>query len=277
MSNVGMKKVKPAGKSIPAAQKKPKSKKIIYEDKLEQLDFPGKSYSGEVVRDAVVAFMRQNNCFGFDNIDDQRDMVASFFTLLEDASDTRQQEKYERKRELRQKKKQLEQNGEDTDEITLTANNFDEKIVWNLFKSSDGICKYLRVKIAPSTIKAAGMGAYSVDPIPKGATCTYRGEEKSMADCVSTYSWEIKPYYEKSGSSTEGKPVCFLDASDASQSNATRYYNCGSKNKYNNFEIEQKFRTINYIALKDIPPDTELFCDYGEDYRKTNLGMKGPY
>ena len=156
--------------------KKTKPKKIIYEDKLEQLDFPGKTYTGEQVRDAIVAFIKAHDCFGVD-IDEQRDMVAEFFTLIETAWEDRHLEKCQRKIEFKKKLAEADGNAE---EISLIPCDFDEKTVWDLFKSKDGVCKYLRVKIAPSAIKAAGMGAYSVDPIPKGASCTYRGIERGI-------------------------------------------------------------------------------------------------
>lgn len=253
--------------------KKTKPKKIIYEDKLEQLDFPGKTYTGEQVRDAIVAFIKAHDCFGVD-IDEQRDMVAEFFTLIETAWEDRHLEKCQRKIEFKKKLAEADGNAE---EISLIPCDFDEKTVWDLFKSKDGVCKYLRVKIAPSAIKAAGMGAYSVDPIPKGASCTYRGIERGIQNVVSTYSWEVKPYKATSGDSVEGKPLFYLDASDPTQSNTTRFYNCGLSSKSNNFDIEQRFTTINYVALRDIEPGIELFCDYGSSYRRHNLNMVGKY
>jgi SET domain-containing protein len=49
------------------------------------------------------------------------------------------------------------------------------------------------------------------------------------------------------------------------------------KKKFNNMACSQKFDKIYYYTTKNIEPGTELFIDYGKDYRKVNLGMKGTY
>jgi SET domain-containing protein len=76
---------------------------------------------------------------------------------------------------------------------------------------------------------------------------------------------------------SQNKELYLVDAFNVSQSNWTRYVNCGLKNRFNNLDVSQVFNQIYYLAKRDIKPGEELFIDYGPDYRKINLGMKGRY
>jgi hypothetical protein len=138
--------------------------------------------------------------------------------------------------------------------------------------------KVIRLKIAPSTIPNAGMGVYAVDPIPKGARGKYKGKIMSLDKGNPYYSWIIYDYDPVSGAPTsQNKELYLVDAFNVSQSNWTRYVNCGLKNRFNNLDVSQVFNQIYYLAKRDIKPGEELFIDYGPDYRKINLGMKGRY
>jgi len=137
--------------------------------------------------------------------------------------------------------------------------------------------KYLRVKLAPSTIPNAGLGVYAVDEIPKDAKALYKGVKKSMTRGNYIYSWIIYEYDTVSGNSTTMKELYLIDATNKKYSNWTRYVNCGMKKRDNNMDSIQKFDKIYYFAKKNIHPGQELFIDYGVGYRRSNLGMKGRY
>lgn len=164
-------------------------------------------------------------------------------------------------------------------ETHLTTQNFKTKIVRSLFYiPKTKRYEYLRIKIAPSTIKAAGMGAYAVDPIPKGAKCEYKGVKKVEEDANLYYAWTIKTFDKDTGEPDDRDlPLYYVDATDLRKSNWTRYANCGMKSKDNNMDSEQEFANFYYVAMRDIKPGEEIFIDYGEEYRKFNLGMKGKY
>lgn len=163
---------------------------------------------------------------------------------------------------------------------------FVEKIVNALFwlpkvkgaKGKKGAYKYLKVRLAPSNIKAAGIGAYAVDPIPKGARGVYKGISLNEEDSNMYYSWTVKSFYPDTGEpDDEDETVYYVDATNLETSNWTRYVNCGMKSKLNNFDSDQLYDKFFYVATRDIEPDEELFIDYGLDYRSDNLGMTGKY
>jgi hypothetical protein len=137
--------------------------------------------------------------------------------------------------------------------------------------------KYLKLRLAPSSIQNAGMGVYAIDEIPKGAKGVYIGVKKSMTRGNAFYSWIIYEYDTVTGNATTTKELYLIDASNKKMSNWTRYVNCGMKKKDNNMDSIQSFDKIYYFATKRIPPGHELFIDYGTGYRHSNLGMKGRY
>jgi hypothetical protein len=138
--------------------------------------------------------------------------------------------------------------------------------------------KIFRLKIAPSTIPNAGMGVFAVDRIPKGAKGKYKGKMMSVEKGDPFYSWVIYEYDKNTGVPLPGnKELYLLDAHYPSNSNWTRYVNCGIKNKFNNIDVEQSFDQIYYFTKREIKPGEELFVDYGPEYRKVNLGLKGRY
>ena len=153
----------------------------------------------------------------------------------------------------------------------------EEYINAKFFIPSENKFRFIRLKIAPSTIQGAGMGVYAVDEIPKDAKGHYKGVKKSMARGNVYYSWIIYEYDTKTGNSITNKELFLLDASNKKNSNWTRYVNCGLKKRDNNMDSIQKFDKIYYFAKKKIKQGQELFIDYGSGYRKTNLGMKGRY
>lgn len=160
-----------------------------------------------------------------------------------------------------------------------TVAPFKEKIVNALFWiPSKERYEYLRIRLAPSNIKEAGIGAFSVDKIPKGAKGVYKGVSKREKDANMYYAWVVKSYDSKTGiPDDDDDPTYYVDASDLKTSNWTRYVNCGMKNSINNFEPDQIYDKFFYVALRDIKRDEELWVDYGPDYRNDNLGMKGKY
>ena len=165
--------------------------------------------------------------------------------------------------------------------VTEPNPNIDSKteefITSKFFIPSENKYRYLRLRIAPSKIKDAGMGVYAVDKIPKDAECPYKGVKKSMERGDVYYSWIIYEYDLITGNSITTKELFLLDASNKKTSNWTRYVNCGMRRRDNNMDSIQKFDKIYYFAKKNINPGQELFIDYGLGYRKTNLGMTGRY
>jgi hypothetical protein len=160
---------------------------------------------------------------------------------------------------------------------------FTKKIVKALFyippnANAKGRYLYLKVKLAPSSIKAAGTGAYAEDPIPKGARGVYKGIPRSEEEVNSYYSWTVKSHDPLTGKpDNEDQTIYYVDATELSTSNWTRYVNCGTTRKSNNFTTVQRYDKFFYVATRDIAAGEELFIDYGPDYRKDNLGMRGPY
>lgn len=156
---------------------------------------------------------------------------------------------------------------------------FEENIVQALFwLPLEEQYQYFRVKIAESTIKAAGMGVYAVDDIPKGARGSYCGVAKTENDTNMYYAWTVKSFDPLTGVADEvDSNLYYIDASDLKKSNWTRYVNCGLKKSDNNFYIVQRFDKFFYVAGRDISAGEELFIDYGPEYRKDNLKMRGKY
>lgn len=161
---------------------------------------------------------------------------------------------------------------------------FKEKHVYTLFYiKPTKEYKYFKIKLAPSTIKGAGIGAYAMECIPKRSYALYRGINKIEKDANFYYSWKIRPFDEDTGCVIDDDEdnideyFCYVDGFDVEKSNWTRYANCGLKSKDNNLDSHQKFDKMYYYTTRNIKSGEELFIDYGEDYRENNLGMKGKY
>jgi len=152
-----------------------------------------------------------------------------------------------------------------------------EDIKAKFYIPSENKYKYIRLKIAPSTIQKAGLGVFAIDPIPNGSSGTYKGVKKSLDKGDPYYSWIIYEYHPIHGHPVNTKEMYLLDAQSKKTSNWTRYVNCGMKKKDNNMDSKQEFDRIYYYATRNINPNEELFIDYGRGYRRTNLGMKGKY
>ena len=159
----------------------------------------------------------------------------------------------------------------------LVSPGFSEKIVRVPFLYPNNEYHYLRVRIGPSTIPEAGMGAFALDQIPRGSRDHYRGVIANEKNANAYYSWMISPYNKKTGEEIPGKKMAYIDCEDPNDGNWTRYVNCGPTSKKNNIDVEQHFDKIFYMTLRDILPGEELFVDYGEEYRTENLKMKGKY
>src|SRR5579872_3783171 len=97
-----------------------------------------------------------------------------------------------------------------------------------------GKYKFFNLKIAPSTIKEAGLGCFAIDPIPKGAKGKYRGifKSKNSKNFDALYSWSIYKYDTK-GNTKYKTLIGYLDGSNIRYSNWSRFVNCGKKNKHN--------------------------------------------
>jgi hypothetical protein len=122
------------------------------------------------------------------------------------------------------------------------------------------------------------MGVFAVDRLPAQAKGIYKGKVMPLDKGDPYYSWIVYDYDPVNGIPTsENKELYLLDAHNLSNSNWTRFVNCGLKDKYNNIDIQQSFDQIYYITKRPIRSGEELFVDYGPDYRKFNLGMKGKY
>jgi len=165
---------------------------------------------------------------------------------------------------------------EEEEEITLVPIEEGEDAS-EFYIPSKGKYMKLRTMIKPSSIKGAGMGVYAVDKIPKGAEIKYAGVKKGENTANHYYSWEVKTYDPETGEPDDEDVLYFIDASDVRYSNCARTVNCGPTNKSNNMDAVQRFGKFFYVAIRDIRPGEELFVDYGEQYRKVNLGMKGRY
>lgn len=165
-----------------------------------------------------------------------------------------------------------------TNEITrLTEPRFDERHVRALFwLPGRNEYSYLRVRIAKSTVPKAGMGVYAIDPIPSGARALYKGVARREKDANMYYAWMIRPYDHNTGVPDwdSDQVLYYVDATDPETSNWTRYVNCGPTQKSNNFDCDQLFDKMFYVATRDILPDEEIFIDYGEGYRDTNLRLR---
>jgi hypothetical protein len=164
-------------------------------------------------------------------------------------------------------------------ETHRTKQSFANIVVKALFYIPADMCyRYIDIKIAKSTIKAAGLGAFAVQPIPEGARGIYKGIAHDTEDTNMYYSWIVKSFNRITGEADdEDTPLYYIDATDLSTSNWTRYVNCGMTLKINNIEVDQVFDKFFYVANRDIEEGEELFVDYGSDYRKYNLGMGKKY
>lgn len=236
---------------------------------MRQLDVPNVTYqlTAFQVRDALAKVIKSMKCV-------PRELRAQFLTRVFDQF----YDKTAYVPPLTTVKKSRVPNDDVTHSIKLP---FKKKILSGLFDiptEKSSVLEYRRILIKPSSIKAAGMGAYALDAIPKGARGFYHGEPKHLNDCNVYYSWSIYSYDPETGDEDNEKRVLFtIDASDYRKSNWTRYVNCGLRQKNNNFEAEQEFDTMTYVALRDIKPGEELFIDYGEAYRTNNLKLRGTY
>lgn len=164
-------------------------------------------------------------------------------------------------------------------EQSQTVETSDEEIIRaRFYVPSTGKYSFYRVRIAPSTIPGAGLGAFAMDEIPFGAEGVYRGVKRTTETANVPYSWEIYDYDLRTGIPKQTKsPMHYVDASDKDKANWTRFVNCGIKRRHNNLYAEQRYDKLYYVASKSIKPDEELFIDYGPAYRKNNLNMSGRY
>ena len=149
------------------------------------------------------------------------------------------------------------------------------RIVYGLF-FYDRAYHYHKLKISRSNIPKAGFGVFALEEIPKGARGCYKGVNKVTGYAKNTYSWSVKNYDDDGNliDDDDEEELYLVDAYDKNKSNWTRYVNCGPTRRTNNMEMDQHYDKIFYTAIKTIKTGDELFIDYGEDYRRDNLGIR---
>lgn len=165
---------------------------------------------------------------------------------------------------------------EDEEEVSsdhLTSQPYDIKELYALFYLyEEKKYKYIKIKIAKSKIAKAGMGIYALEDIPEGAVGQYKGVPRIENYTNMYYSWVVKSFDPQEGLPDDSDLyMYYIDATDLSRSNWTRYVNCGMKNDDNNMDQEQVYDKIYYTVTRDIKAGEELYVDYGEDYRVYNL------
>jgi hypothetical protein len=162
----------------------------------------------------------------------------------------------------------------------MTKQPYDVKELYALFflyeePPGEGMYQYIKIKIAASTIKKAGMGIYTLEDIPDGAVGQYKGIPRVYDDTNMYYSWVVKSFDPLEGLPDETDTyMYYIDATDFDRSNWTRYVNCGMAEVDNNMDQEQVYDKIFYTVTRDIEAGEELFVDYGEEYRVWNFGME---
>jgi SET domain len=159
---------------------------------------------------------------------------------------------------------------------SMPSPDFEEKIVDALFYLQDeGRYAYIKIRIAPSSIKEAGYGAYAYEKIPKRAMGIYRGVPKLENQTNLYYAWMIKEFDFETGKAAYASETQYcIDAEDMYKSNWTRFVNTCDESKKFNLEPYQIYDNYYYVAKSNIKPGTELFIDYGDEYKTCNLGMK---
>jgi hypothetical protein len=165
---------------------------------------------------------------------------------------------------------------ETVSEEHLTAQPYDEKELYALFYLYDEEkYVYRKIKIAASTIKAAGMGIYALEDIPDGAVGQYKGVPRIEDETNMYYAWVVKSFDPVEGLPDDADTyMYYIDATDFEHSNWTRYVNCGMTATENNMDQEQVYDKIFYTTTRAITAGEELFVDYGEEYRVWNFGME---
>lgn len=134
-----------------------------------------------------------------------------------------------------------------------------------------------RIEVRESLIPGAGMGAFALDVIPKGARVVYRGTRygnfNSCGD--SRYSWVLYNYDDLTGKVNVGSDgrrigsvIGYVDGSRTG--NWTRFVNCSRRD--DNLEVIQEYGTIFYRASREIQVGEELLIWYGQDYWDSWIG-----
>lgn len=117
-----------------------------------------------------------------------------------------------------------------------------------------------KLEVKPSQIPNAGMGLYTLETIPPESIIGYyHGVTTRDTKLLSPYSFEISPRYFVDALQ---HPRCFIAMVNDAH-NSPHEYNC-------EFRMEShrkiKQRKIVLYSIKEIPPNTELFANYGSDY-----------
>lgn len=126
---------------------------------------------------------------------------------------------------------------------------------------------FIPIEIKESTIPNSGLGAFTLQFIPKNYGAKYFGIKKYKKNIDYDYSWSIFQYDKKTGQRVGNDIIHYIDASDPERSNWTRYVNCGMYDIKNNLEPVQKWEDLYYVSRRDINPGEELWIDYGEGFR----------
>ncbi|GMT20088.1 hypothetical protein PFISCL1PPCAC_11385, partial [Pristionchus fissidentatus] len=119
------------------------------------------------------------------------------------------------------------------------------------------------IRIRPSSIPNAGLGAFTSVELPVGMVFgPYQGVLSKESD-TRGYSWEIR---------NVDAPSVFLDGSDPKYSNWMRYINSPRHDREQNLVAFQYNGSVYYRIIKPIDNDQELLVWYGAKYGES-LGV----
>lgn len=189
-----------------------------------------------------------------------KEQKAEVFTSLRDLEDPRIEQS--------SKAKHIK-----TKKTDMTKNPFtDLEVLGLFFNPSSKTYSYIPLVIEESSIKLAGMGVYAKGTIPKGSYGFYRGTIKTEKAQNCPYSWTINDW-DQDGESLD-EIVYYKDATYFEHSNWSRFVNCPNHGVKCNMVMNQLYHTVFYEAIEDIKLGSELFIDYGEEYREDNLELE---
>lgn len=128
-------------------------------------------------------------------------------------------------------------------------------LCWQHLKAQNGL------RIKESKILSAGLGLFTTKFIPVGAViCKYTGDTviEQDPDYGNPYALQVKQ-----------RPPTYIDASRSNTAEG-RYANDGkSVRKNNSYLLYNRKKQEGYLeSARDIQPNEEILCSYGDDYWK---------
>jgi len=117
-----------------------------------------------------------------------------------------------------------------------------------------------KLEVKQSQIPNAGLGVYALEIIPPESIIGYyEGTLSNDINMLSSYSFEVSPRY---FIDAHQYPRCYIAMVNDAR-NSSHEYNC-------EFRMEHRWRIkerkIVLYSIKEIPPNNELFANYGDDY-----------